>query len=152
MPAVLEEAREQVELLARQLDVLARDRHVVRVAAQHDLAGGEHLVLGALLGPAEDRLDPGGELARRERLRDVVVGAELEAGDPVGLLVARGQHHDRHLRLGAHLPADLEAVDPGQADVEHDEPDRVAAQLGRPPPRRCAARARASRPAARGTA
>ena len=61
---------------------------------------------------------------------DVVVGAELEARDAVGLLVARGQHHDRHLRVRAHLPAHLEAVDPGQADVEHDEPHRMAPQLG----------------------
>ena len=45
-PGVLEEAREQIELLARQLDVLAGDRHLVRVAAQDDLARGEHFVLG----------------------------------------------------------------------------------------------------------
>ena len=90
----------------------------------------EHRVLAALLDAAEDRLDARRELARREGLRDVVVGAELEPGDAVGLLVARGQHDDRHLRLRAHLAAHLEAVDPGQADVEHDEPHRMAAKLG----------------------
>ncbi len=122
MPGMLEEAREQVELLARQLDLSAGDGDVARVAPQHDVARREHLVLVAVLDAAQDRLDARGELARRERLRDVVVGAELEAGDAVGLLVARGQHQDRHLRVRAHLPADLEAVDPRQADVEHDEP------------------------------
>ena len=130
MPGMLEEAREQVELLARQLDLVADDGDDARVAAQHDVARGQHLVLVAVLDAAEDRLDARGELARRERLRDVVVGAELEAGDAVGLLVARGEHHDRHLRVRAHLPAHLEAVDPGKPDVEHDEPHRMASQLG----------------------
>jgi len=57
----------------------------------------------------------------------VVVGAHLQAGHPVGLLVASGQHDHRH--LAGDPAADLEAVDAGQADVEHDELDRVAAQL-----------------------
>ena len=57
----------------------------------------------------------------------VVVGAELEPGDAVGLLVAGGQHHDRHVRVRADPAADLEAVDAGQADVEHDQLHRVPA-------------------------
>src|SRR5581483_5212224 len=84
----LEEAREQVELLARQLDRLAADRDLVRVAPEDDVPCGQHLLLRALLRPAQDRLDPRGQLTRREGLRDVVVGAELEPGDAVGLLVA----------------------------------------------------------------
>src|SRR5205814_6028882 len=127
---VLEEAREQLELLARQLDRRAGDRHVARVAPQDDVAGGEHGVLAALLGAPEDRLDARRELARRERLRDVVVRPELEPGDPVGLLVAGGEHHDRHLRVRPHPAADLEAVDAGEADVEHDEAHRMPPQLG----------------------
>ena len=106
------------------------DGDVARVAAEHDVARGQHRVLAALLDAAEDRLDARRELARREGLRDVVVGAELEPRDAVGLLVARRQHDDRHLRLCAHLAAHLEAVDAGQADVEDDEPHRMAAKLG----------------------
>src|SRR5581483_8689676 len=97
-PRVLEEAREQVELLARQLDRLAAHRHLARVAAEDDVPRREDDVLGAALGATQDRLDPRRQLARRERLRDVVVGAELEAGDTVGFLVTRGEHDDRHLR------------------------------------------------------
>ena len=108
----------------------AADGHLARVAPQDDLARRQHLVLVALLGAAEDRLDPSRELARRERLGDVVVGAELEPRDAIGLLVARGEHDDRHLRAGADPAADLEAVDARQADVEHDEADRMAAELG----------------------
>ena len=47
------------------------------------------------IGPAQDGLDPRDELARRERLGEVVVGAELEAEQLVELVVAGGEHHDR---------------------------------------------------------
>ena len=46
---------------------------------------------------AQDRLDARDELARVERLRQVVVGADLEADDLVDVLVAGGQHQDRHV-------------------------------------------------------
>ena len=108
----------------------SRDGDLAGVAPQDDLARRQHVVLVALLRAAEDRLDPRRELARRERLRDVVVGADLEPRDAIGLLVARREHDDRHLRAGADAAADLEAVDSRQADVEHDEADRVLAQLG----------------------
>ena len=38
------------------------------------------------------------QLAHRERLGDVVVGAGVERADLVLVLAARGEHHDRHLR------------------------------------------------------
>ena len=50
------------------------------------------------LGTPEDRLHARDELARRERLRQVVVCADLEADDAIRLLVASGEHQDRHLR------------------------------------------------------
>ena len=80
--------------------------------------------------PAQHGLQPGRQLARRERLRDVVVGADLEAEHAVDLLVARGQHHDREIGAVADLAADVEAVDARQADVEDDDADLVAAELG----------------------
>ena len=63
------------------------------------------------------------ELADRERLRDVVVRAELEPDDLVELVVAGGEHDDRHLALGAQALADLEPVELRQHQVEHDEVD-----------------------------
>src|SRR3954447_10334393 len=126
---MLEEASEEVELFRRQLDVLAGDGDIARVTAEHDLVRGEDRVLPTLLDAPEDRLDARCELTRREGLRDVVVCTELEARHAVGLLVARGEHHDRHFRLRPHLPAHLEAVDAGEPDVEHDETDGMAAEL-----------------------
>ena len=127
---MLQEAGEEVELLARQLDHRARDRHLVGVPPQDDLARGEDLVLRTALGTAEDRIDPRRQLTRRERLRDVVVCPELEPGDTIRLLVAGGQHHDRHLRAGPDLATNLEAVDARKAEVEHDDAYRLAPQLG----------------------
>ena len=53
------------------------------------------------LASPQDRPDPRHELARAERLDDVVVGAELEADDAVGLLAAGGEHDDRHSTFAA---------------------------------------------------
>ena len=47
--------------------------------------------------PAQHRADPGDQLARAERLGHIIVGAGLEAADPVALLAARGEHDDRHV-------------------------------------------------------
>ena len=75
---------------------------------------------------AQERLDPAHQLAQPERLGQVVVGAQLQADDLVDLVVAGGEHQDRHLGAGgAHAAEDLEPVDPGQADIEHDEVRRL---------------------------
>ena len=79
------------------------------------------------VGAAQERLDPAHQLAQAERLGQVVVGAELEPDDLVDLVVAGGQDEDRHLGAGRPEAAeDLEAVHPGQADVEDDEVGRLA--------------------------
>ena len=73
------------------------------------------------LGAAEYRLHARDELTRAERLRHVIVGAELEAEDAVDLAVARGQHDDRDLAGRAQTAADLEAVHSGEHHVEDDK-------------------------------
>jgi hypothetical protein len=75
---------------------------------------------------SQERLDPAHQLAQPERLGQVVVRSELEADDLVHLVVARGQDQDGHLRSArAEATQDLEAVDPRQADVEHDQVGRL---------------------------
>jgi hypothetical protein len=59
---------------------------------------------------------------------DVVVGSELEPDDPVGLLRARGQHDHGKLRARADPPAELEAVQAREHQVEHDETRLVFAE------------------------
>ena len=86
---------------------------------------------GSARGPAQHGLDPRHELGQLERLRDVVVGAELEPDDHVVLLAARGQHEIGTVALAPDLPADLEAVERRQHHVEHDEVERAPAGSGR---------------------
>jgi hypothetical protein len=77
----------------------------------HRLVAGEHAVCGAVdaqaaqldhafrilaVGAPHHRADAREQLARRERLHDVVVDARVEPADAVGFLAARGQHDDRH--------------------------------------------------------
>src|SRR5262245_50187711 len=89
-------------------------------ARPHRLRVGGGLRLIAL----EEAADAEHELARRERLGHVVVGAQLEAEDAIDLLAARGQEDDGD-RAGLDAPPKLlEDVDPrklGEHPVEHDE-------------------------------
>ena len=74
--------------------------------------------------PPEHRLDARDQLARRERLCQVVVGPGIEAGDLVGLLRARRQHHDRdvaRVRIAPQDPDQFEAAHVGQHPVDQDE-------------------------------
>ena len=78
--------------------------------------------------PAEQRANASDQLARGERLREVIVGTELEANDLVDLGVARRQHQDRHVTLAPDPPADLEPVNVRQHHVEDDDLGPILAE------------------------
>jgi hypothetical protein len=74
------------------------------------------------VGVAQRDTHAGQQLAHRERLGDVVVGAEVERLDLDGVLALRREHDDRQRGVErAHAPDDLEAVDSGQSEVEQHE-------------------------------
>ena len=154
--AVLDEVAEQLELQARELD---------RRAAARDLGAAEvHAHVAEGVGPGrrrrtrppapEHRLDAGQELHHVERLRQVVVRAELEPQHAVHHLAAGGEHEDRRLHaLLAQVAQHVEAAPAGQGHVEQDdvegavagEPQPLVAGLGRArprSPRRAAGRSR----------
>src|SRR5262249_36850834 len=83
---VVEELPEQVELLRGELDLVVADANLAAAGVDEQLAVLDLRALPlAALGrrAAKDRLDARHELARVERLRHVVVGADLEADDLV---------------------------------------------------------------------
>ena len=82
---------------------------------------GRDAAAGAGARPAEHRVHPGLELAGAEGLGDEVVGAGLQAEQPVDLVVARGDHHDVGVADLADPAAGLDAVDAGQPEVEGDQ-------------------------------
>jgi hypothetical protein len=95
---------------------------VEREGAERHLAGAELGAPGRLDGrlPAQHRLDARHQLARVERLGQVVVGAGLEAGDAVHVVALGGEHDDGDaIAGGAQPPADRQPVLAGQHEVEH---------------------------------
>src|SRR5207248_3582441 len=109
---------EHRELLPGQRDVaaLAVDLAAERIQPQAcDLSDGWPVV-GA---PAVEGSEPEHEFSELERLREVVVGAELEPGGLVVETVGGGEHEDRHAAAGGDDAfGDLVAGGPGNISVE----------------------------------
>ena len=120
------QGREQLELLGGEVHRVALHANLEAVAVDLELADLHvRLLLGvAGTGAAGDRADAGEQLARRERLGHVVVGAHLEAEDLVALLDAAGDHDHGDVlgvRVLLEAAADLPAVELRDHDVEQDQ-------------------------------
>ena len=122
--------RQQVEFLGPQVHSFGAVSHLVTVDVDLELARADELGLVRFSAcAAQESLRTRDELLWMERLGQVVIGADLEADDLVGDLVAGGQHDDRDLALLADLLADGEAVDSRQHNVEDHQ---VRLQLAEP--------------------
>jgi hypothetical protein len=106
----------ELQRLARQAGADLGARVIVVNAEGVVRADSGRTGLGLFYGGRPEIRDAlNGETAQGD---DVVVCAELEADDAVGLLAARRQHDDRHLRGAAKLSADVEARAVRQHHVE----------------------------------
>ena len=79
---------------------------------------------------AQDHVDARDELARAERLCDVVIATDLQPEHAVDFVVAGGEEEDRNIGRFADFPADVEAVEFRHADIEHDEIGPIAGEAG----------------------
>ena len=122
------EEPQQIEFLGGELDGFIVDADLAPAAVDRDPTGLHDLRGGGAVGATQHGLHARDELSGGERLRDVVVGTELEAQHPVDLAVARGQEDDRDLRRLADLLAHLEPVDIGETHVEDHQPGTVLAE------------------------
>ena len=128
LAGVAGEEQQQLELALGERDLLGGDGHPARGRVDHELAELERrLRVGARVQAPQHGVDARHELGRRERLDDVVVGAQAQPDDAVGLLAARGQQDDRRAVavVLAHAAHHLEPIDAGQHEVEHDEVGRA---------------------------
>ena len=114
---------QELELGRGELDRPAADRDPHAGKVDLDVGDPRHLRPAGRcrLGPPQDGPDPGHELLGAERLDHVVVGAKLQADDPVGLVPPGGQHHDRHVGGPAQAAGHVQPVPPGQPQVEDDQ-------------------------------
>src|SRR5688572_2082574 len=117
------EELEQTVLRGAERDLGAAGADLMARGVELQRAGADDFAIRGF-EPAQSRPDPRQQLARRERLHDVIVGAAVETRDAIVLLAARRQHDDGDLlRLGIalELPRELEAADVGQHPVHQDE-------------------------------
>src|SRR5581483_3412918 len=133
--AVAGQQKQQLELALRQAGRCAVDERIAPVYIYHQRAD---LDLTALLrrlavfdSAAQVGADARHQFTRRERLGQVVVRADFEAHDFIGVIVACRQEEDRHPVLRAYLTAERKAVLIRQPDIQHDQIERLA--LKRPP-------------------
>ena len=127
---------EQPEFLRRQVDVLAADTHaaacwidVQTVHLHRAIAGGGRFGLQLRSArTAQQRAHPRHQLANAERLRQVIIGAALEAKHLIALLTASREHQDWHVLVGSLAPdraTDRDAIDAREHQVENDEVERA---------------------------
>jgi hypothetical protein len=125
-PRPRDQRPQQPELSPRQRHVGPRDGGLVTRGVDHQVADldAPDLLLVRHAASAQNRPHARDQLARPERLGHVVVGAHLETDHDVRFLALGGQHHDRRparLLALAQAAADLEAVQPGQHQVQQDQ-------------------------------
>ena len=96
-----------------------------------ELAELEHLALRLGIGvhAAQQRAGAGDQLARAERLDQVVVGAQLQADDAIFDLALSGKHDDGHIGVVADGAADALAGDAREHEVEDDQVEVMLAEL-----------------------
>src|SRR5260221_2372212 len=131
---MLDQRPEQVELHRRDRNLAAPGiaqsarLEIEEAVADADAAARFWRIL--LLKAPKDALQTGAQLARIEGLGDVVVGADLEAGDAVDHVGGAGDHDDADLVVLAQEARQGQAVLAGKADVEQDDRRAGALHLG----------------------
>jgi len=123
---------EEIELLGGQVHFVALDGHAMGSQVDPHRTGYELVgCLGSCTAASCDRANPRDELAKAEWLHEVVVRSELETDDTVDLLTEGGNDDDRNVGARTKLPANGEAVDIGQPEIEQHEIRRVGGKRSR---------------------
>ena len=112
------EGMQEAELDGRDLNPIAVEFDLHPVWIDHQSVGGQDRLVGAdTTAPPELGSDARHQLARTERLHDVVVRSEVQAHDLVGVAAASGQQHDRDIAPVAQLSTYLQPVQTGQHHI-----------------------------------
>jgi hypothetical protein len=132
-PGPRRERGEQVELGRRERDLGAVAQQPAAVEVEYERAqlnAGRGRGVGRPRRAPQHRVHARHQLARAEWLRHVVVGADPQPDEHVGLGVARGEEQDGDGPVGLHAAHDLDAVEARQHPVDDHQVRRQApAQL-----------------------
>ena len=112
---------QKLHLLGRRLDALAVDDELKGIQVDDQLVKDQPARLDLLLFPAraaEDRLDSGQQLLHLEGLRQIIVGALLQALHLVVRLALGREHDDGSLAVLPDGAQNAPAVHHGQHDIE----------------------------------
>ena len=114
-----QEEREQRKFPGLEVDRLAAAGHVAGDEVEGHVAGGQPRGFRRRGGATNQRLDPGQQFGKRERLREIVVAAGLEPADPIVDGALRAQEKDgRRLARGPEAFDQADAVELGQHHVD----------------------------------
>ena len=126
------EEQQQVKLAVGQSDRLPADGHRSRRRGHGQIPDRDlqRHRRGGSRGTTQHRAHPQCQFTRAERLGQVVVGTGLQTGDPVVLLVERGQQDHRHGEVAAlaQRPAQRQTIGAGHHHVEHRDVDPLGAE------------------------
>ncbi len=124
---VARQRAKQLVLVGGEGLALAIHRHLAGGQVDHQAAALETRRLAGL-GPPQHRADARQELARIEGLGEIVVGAQLQPDDLVGVVAARRHHDHRRAPALADLAREREAVHAGQHQVDQEDVEARSAQ------------------------
>lgn len=118
------QVREEIELALRELEQLPAGKGIATPDVEVEGTGVEHQHSRCA---TRQRSEPGEELIHRERLRQVVVRAEVQRPHTVLDLTPGRQHQDRTVEVGStEMLADLQAVSVRQHPVDDREVELLA--------------------------
>ncbi|MCY1428904.1 hypothetical protein D9M71_448030 [compost metagenome] len=112
---------QQGELLGGQVDTLAAAVSTVPTWVQLQVGDFQGIRLQGLVVTPQQATDTRQQFRKLEGLEHVVVGAQIEAFDPVREPAVGGEHHDPRAGVGAQALQHGPAIELGQVDVENDQ-------------------------------
>ena len=116
-----QQQRQKVELLGRQVDTLVAPVGAVAAGVQLKVGDPERGRRQVLLAAPQQAANACQQFGKFERLEQVVVGAQVQALDPIREPAVGGQHHDAGRGLRPQALQHAPAVELRQVDVEDDQ-------------------------------